>query len=189
MLNMNHPDRGERNELLEDVELPALTKKKPKKPRPVLTLARADEIAAEAHEDQVDKAGAPYIGHPRAVAQRIADAGHDEEMQMAALLHDVPEDKLWDGVVDVAKTMRYLRKQGASARVLRILDVLTHRKGVTNEAYWEAISLMYDAVVIKDADIDENSDPERLAVLDSATQERLIKKYTDARVAIHTYYK
>src|SRR5579859_6518089 len=36
-------------------------------------VALAEEIATRAHQGQVDKAGAPYIEHPRRVARRLLE--------------------------------------------------------------------------------------------------------------------
>jgi (p)ppGpp synthase/HD superfamily hydrolase len=50
------------------------------------------ELAGAAHADQVRKDGSPFIGHPRAVGEILEDAGFDDEIVAAALLHDVVED-------------------------------------------------------------------------------------------------
>ena len=53
----------------------------------------AFEFAQEAHKDQKRKSGEPYIIHPLAVAQIVAEELRlDSESIMAALLHDVIED-------------------------------------------------------------------------------------------------
>ena len=51
-------------------------------------------IAREAHADQTRNAsgGRPYIDHPVAVAERLAELGFPDEVLAAALLHDVVED-------------------------------------------------------------------------------------------------
>lgn len=56
---------------------------------------RAHSMATAAHEGQTDKAGAPYIDHPRRVAIRVhqyAPEEHSEAAQAVAWLHDVVED-------------------------------------------------------------------------------------------------
>jgi len=53
---------------------------------------RAVEFAAEAHGDQKRASGEPYVTHPIASAQVLADLGIDPIAIQAALLHDVPED-------------------------------------------------------------------------------------------------
>ena len=51
------------------------------------------DFATAAHGDQLRKyTGDPYITHPVAVAEMVKDAGGDENMVNAALLHDVLED-------------------------------------------------------------------------------------------------
>ncbi|GIW33473.1 bifunctional (p)ppGpp synthetase/guanosine-3',5'-bis(diphosphate) 3'-pyrophosphohydrolase [Meiothermus sp.] len=50
------------------------------------------EFAHVAHEGQKRKSGDPYIIHPVAVAQILAELGLDAETLMAGLLHDTIED-------------------------------------------------------------------------------------------------
>ena len=56
------------------------------------TILEAYEYGAEAHEGQKRRSGEPYITHPVAVAQDLADMHLDAEAIMAAILHDVVED-------------------------------------------------------------------------------------------------
>ena len=53
---------------------------------------RAFDLAVEAHASQVRASGEPYVTHPIASAQILADLGLDPVAVAAALLHDVPED-------------------------------------------------------------------------------------------------
>jgi GTP pyrophosphokinase len=55
-------------------------------------LREAFEFAQQAHRDQTRVTGEPYVTHPLAAAQILADIGIDPVAIMAALLHDVPED-------------------------------------------------------------------------------------------------
>ena len=55
-------------------------------------LHRAFEFATQAHHDQTRVTGEPYITHPLASAQILADIGIDPVAITAAILHDVPED-------------------------------------------------------------------------------------------------
>jgi len=55
-------------------------------------IERAFLIAANAHDGQLRKSGEPYITHPVAVAEILADIGLDESTLIAALLHDTVED-------------------------------------------------------------------------------------------------
>ncbi|MDD7398934.1 MAG: RelA/SpoT family protein, partial [Firmicutes bacterium] len=53
---------------------------------------KAYEFAAAAHDGQARKSGQPYITHPEAVAQIVAEIGFDYQTVIAAFLHDVLED-------------------------------------------------------------------------------------------------
>ena len=53
---------------------------------------RAFDLAVDAHDGQVRATGEPYVTHPIASAQILADLGIDPIAIEAALLHDVPED-------------------------------------------------------------------------------------------------
>ncbi len=55
-------------------------------------LHRAFDFAGQAHHDQTRVTGEPYITHPLASAQILADIGIDPVAITAAILHDVPED-------------------------------------------------------------------------------------------------
>ncbi|MFX4302933.1 RelA/SpoT family protein [Alicyclobacillus tolerans] len=58
----------------------------------VETIRRAYELARKAHEGQFRKSGEPYITHPLAVANILADLKLDATTIVAGLLHDVVED-------------------------------------------------------------------------------------------------
>ena len=55
-------------------------------------IERAYTVAERAHEGQKRKSGEPYITHPIAVAQILADLGIGPKTVAAALLHDTVED-------------------------------------------------------------------------------------------------
>ncbi|SFJ00746.1 RelA/SpoT family protein [Thermoflavimicrobium dichotomicum] len=55
-------------------------------------IERAYRFAEEAHRGQVRKSGEPFITHPVAVAEILADLQMDAATLVAALLHDVVED-------------------------------------------------------------------------------------------------
>ncbi len=80
---------------------------------------RAFEFAAEKHSSQVRKASTiPYIAHLMGVASLVLEAGGDEDLAIAALLHDVVEDC---GGVPMLKEVR--RRFGA--RVAKVVDGCT----------------------------------------------------------------
>lgn len=53
---------------------------------------RAYLYAEQAHDGQVRRTGEPYVTHPLAVANILADMHMDSQSLMAAMLHDVIED-------------------------------------------------------------------------------------------------
>lgn len=58
----------------------------------LLQLEEAHEVARQAHEGQKRRSGEPYITHPIAVAQILAELGIGPKTIIAALLHDTVED-------------------------------------------------------------------------------------------------
>lgn len=82
--------------------MPGTTTKKPKPQRARRTqrginlgprFLRAFEFAAKKHAVQTRKASTiPYIAHLMGVASLVLEAGGDEDLAIAALLHDVVED-------------------------------------------------------------------------------------------------
>jgi len=55
-------------------------------------LQRAYEVAEQRHASQLRHSGDPYITHPLAVANILAELGMDTTTLVAALLHDTVED-------------------------------------------------------------------------------------------------
>jgi (p)ppGpp synthase/HD superfamily hydrolase len=68
-------------------------KKTPRPPALGVRLQRAFRYAARMHAGQTRKQTAvPYLSHLMAVASLVLEAGGDEDLAIAALLHDVVED-------------------------------------------------------------------------------------------------
>ena len=61
-------------------------------PEQIEPVAKAYEFGAEAHQGQTRMSGEPFISHPVAVAQTLADMHLDSQAITAAILHDVIED-------------------------------------------------------------------------------------------------
>jgi (p)ppGpp synthase/HD superfamily hydrolase len=137
-------------------------------------VAAARTIAIEAHRGQVDKAGAPYIDHPRRVADAMAGNPCAEAV---AWLHDVVED--------TAVTLDDLARRGMPAEVVSAVDAMTRRSGETEHEYWARVRSNPVALAVKvRGDIADNADPRRLARLDPHTRQRLADKYRRALDAL-----
>lgn len=142
------------------------------------TLADAVALAEFAHRNQFDKAGFPYIEHPKRVLENVKAMGVKPYVQQAAILHDVVED--------TAFTLDMLGALGFSEPVLLVVDLVTRKELVTAESYYEAISKNPDAVAVKQADIRDNLAPWRQVYLPEETQARLQEKYAKALRLIGT---
>ncbi len=141
-----------------------------------IQLLRALAIATEAHADQTDKLGAPYMQHVQRVVGRVAVLAPDGiavECQVAAALHDVVEDSpvTFDG----------LRSEGFSQEVVDAVDSVTKRTG---EDYFDMVRRAASNPIgrwVKLADNLDNADPERAANLPPEVRARLADKYAQAR--------
>lgn len=139
-------------------------------------LDRAIAIASDAHQNQFDKGGKPYILHPIRAMMRLRTS--DEELMSIAILHDVVED------TDV--TMDDLRGEGFSHRVIEALKLLTHNGGVNYDEYIEAMKNNVDALRIKREDLRDNSDITRLKGLQQKDFDRL-EKYSRTFIKIEKW--
>jgi GTP pyrophosphokinase len=80
---------------------------------------RAFEFAAEKHKNQTRKASTiPYIAHLMGVTSLVLEAGGDEDLAIAALLHDVVED------CGGAPMLKEVRRRFGS-RVAKVVDGCT----------------------------------------------------------------
>lgn len=141
-------------------------------------LKEADELAETLFEGATDKAGVPYIDHPRAVASMVRGT----EEKIVALLHDVLED------VPEKYNEDMMREQFGDS-ITNAVKLLTHGTGLTREEYLEAIKEIAEsdnitAITVKIADLRHNSDISRLgaATVDDLTesQRKRYEKYQEA---------
>lgn len=120
-------------------------------------------LCFEAHKEQSDKSGMPYVFHPFHLAEQM----QDEESTIVALLHDVIEDTEY--------TLDDLRKMGFNDSVLAAINLMTHEDGVPYMDYVEKIKANLVAKTVKLADLRHNSDMTRLDVVTPRDQERAEK--------------
>lgn len=120
----------------------------------------ARSIATRAHAGQVDKAGAPYIGHPERVASQV----EGDAAKATAWLHDVVED--------TPLTLADLKAEGVSGEVIEAVRLLTHDSGVPYLEYVRRIKRNPIARAVKLADLRHNSDLSRLPAVTDADLRR-----------------
>ena len=128
---------------------------------------KAMKISFEAHKNQVDKNGMPYIYHPVHLAEQMTD----ENTICVALLHDVVED------TDI--TFEDLAKEGFPDEIIAALKLMTHDKSVPYMDYVKQIATNPIASAVKLADLRHNSDLTRLDVVDEKALARA-EKYKQA---------
>jgi hypothetical protein len=98
---------------------------------------------------------------------------------MAAILHDVLED--------TPVTDDDLRAAGCPEPVIAAVRALTKNSGEPLEDSMARAATNPIACAVKRADIADNSDPARLALLDEATAQRLRHKYADSTRLLDRY--
>jgi (p)ppGpp synthase/HD superfamily hydrolase len=138
-----------------------------------LNLTQVEALARLAHAAQVDKAGRPYSEHLAAVAHGVAERGGSDEQIAAAWLHDTVED----GVL----SQEWLEGSDLPQTTKDMVLAVTKQPGEPLEDYAARILAVPGAVLVKEADLAHNADPQRLAVLPAATRERLAAKYAYVR--------
>ena len=112
----------------------------------------ACSILFQAHRDDLDKGGYPYVFHPFYLATQM----DDEASTCVALLHDVIEDH--GDVYSFAD----LERAGFPAPVLDALRLLTHAEGVPYMDYVQALAKNPIARKVKCADLRHNLDTRRI---------------------------
>lgn len=142
----------------------------------LLTLVEVEALARRAHAGQVDKAGRPYVEHLAAVAAGVRARGGTREQVAAAWLHDAVEDG--------ALSAQWLRGAPLAQQVKDIVLAVTKGEGEAPEDYAARILATPGARLVKEADLAHNADPDRLAVLDEATRDRLARKYARMRALL-----
>lgn len=132
-------------------------------------LLLAKQIVKHAFKDKVDLVGGPYYNHLEAVASMLTDKS--TYLQTAAYLHDLLEDcpEWTEGALHAL----------FPDEVVGIVVTLTRRPQEPYKAYIERVGRCPQATVIKLADLHDNMDVTRLAVLTDKDVERL-RKYLDA---------
>lgn len=131
---------------------------------------KALKLCFEAHKNQVDKSGMPYVFHPFHLAEQMTD----ELTTIVALLHDVVEDTPY--------TLDDLREMGFPAETLDAIELMTHNKRVPYLDYVAKIKTNPITRAVKLADLRHNSDLTRLDTVSEKDRERVEKYKTAIRL-------
>jgi hypothetical protein len=109
------------------------------------TIEKALQIAARAHEGQVDKEGLPYILHPLWVMSGVEGL----EAKIVAVFHDVIED--------TPVTADDLRREGFSEAIVASVLCVTHRKDESYADYVVRCKGNEVARRVKLSDLEDNT--------------------------------
>ena len=119
------------------------------------------KLCFEAHKEQTDKSGLPYVFHPFHLAEQMKT----EETTIVALLHDLVEDTDY--------TIKDLTNMGFNKTIIDAISLLTHADNVDYMDYIRMIKENPIAKTVKLADLKHNSD---LARLDSVDEKALSRR-------------
>ena len=128
---------------------------------------KALRLCFEAHKEQVDKSGMPYVFHPFHLAEQM----ETEEATVVALLHDLVEDTDY--------TIEDLTAMGFGRNITDAIALMTHADDVEYMDYVRAIKENPIARAVKLADLKHNSDLSRLDTIDEKAWKRK-EKYQEA---------
>ena len=112
---------------------------------------KAVNIMFEAHKEDFDKGGYPYVFHPFYLATKL----DGENETCVALLHDVIEDH------GDKYSFEYLENEGFNKEIIEALKLLTHKKDVPYMDYIVEISKNNIAKKVKIEDLKHNMDIRR----------------------------
>lgn len=113
-------------------------------------LIKAFSVASKAHKGQKDKAGRAYILHPVNVALRTKGI----KQKTVALLHDIVED--------TNITLDDLKKLGFDNEIVNAVAAITKKSGEKYENYLKRVKNNEIAKDVKIADLQHNSNLNRL---------------------------
>lgn len=125
------------------------------------------KLCFEAHKEQVDKSGMPYVFHPFHLAEQM----NTEETTIVALLHDLVEDTDY--------TIEDLVDMGFDKSITDAIALMTHDDNVEYMDYVRMIKENPIAKAVKLADLKHNSDLTRLDTIDEKALSRR-EKYLKA---------
>lgn len=127
-------------------------------------LTKAIKLASEAHKEQFDKNGSPYIGH----VFRVMNLGNTLDEKICGVLHDLVEDTDW--------TFEKLEVEGYPENIIAALKCVT--KISEDEDYNDFLKRVMTnklAIKVKINDLTDNLDVKRYKELGEKELKRLNK--------------
>ena len=124
---------------------------------------KAMNLCFDAHKEQMDKGGIPYVFHPIHLAEQMSD----ELSTVCALLHDVIEDTNY--------TLSDISDMGFPISVTEVLALPTYDQSISYFDYVKRLAANPIAKQIKLADLKHNSDISRLDAINENTVRRIYK--------------
>jgi hypothetical protein len=135
-------------------------------------LQKAINIATEAHKDQLDKYGAPFIGH----ISRVMNMGRSTDERIVGLLHDLIEKTAW--------TFEDLVKEGFPNHIVDAIQCLTKKNEDEDyDEFTERVKTNPLAIKVKLNDLTDNMDIRRMPEVKEKDVARL-NKYLKAYKAL-----
>jgi (p)ppGpp synthase/HD superfamily hydrolase len=137
----------------------------------------AIDFALEKHEGQKDKAGRPYFGHVLRVALAVLHLG--ENYFIAAILHDTVED--------CGVSIQFIAEKWGQV-VADAVDSVSRRIHPVKETYMNLIERASQNEIgleLKLADLEDNTQPERIAALPPESRD-IVKRYDRAKKVLLT---
>jgi guanosine-3',5'-bis(diphosphate) 3'-pyrophosphohydrolase len=157
----------------------------------IAQVASAHAYAENAHDGQFRRTGHPYITHPTAVAQILAEMRMDHQTLMAALLHDVIEDS------NINKTKLAKRFGRPVAEIVdgvsKLTKIFTSRAEAQAENFQKmALAMAKDIRVIMVKMADRLHNMRTIGVMSDVQRQRTARETLDFyapianRLGIHT---
>ena len=134
-------------------------------------LQKAINIATEAHKNQLDKYGAPYLEH----VTRVMNMGRTNDEKIIGVLHDVVEDTEW--------TFELLIKEGFPNKIISALQCVTKKsENEDYDSFVERTKTNALAIKVKLNDLTDNMDIRRMPEVkeeDIARLNKYLKAYRE----------
>ena len=132
-----------------------------------MKLEQALELARRFHDGQFDKAGRPYMEH----VLRVVDSVETNDQKLVAAMHDLVED--------TPLSFGDLICAGAPHRIVQAVESLTRQDNEDYDVFIARAARDPLARPVKLADLADNADEGRLALLEPELAARLRTKYAD----------